>query len=301
MESKFSYTVIGVFVLLLSAAMIGVIFWLYGGGQYQHDYKKYLAYFDESVTGLNVNAPVRYRGVAVGRVLGIGLAPDGSGRVLLQLSVDETVPVKVDTFATLRMQGLTGLAQVELAGGSAEAPVVKAKPPEQYPVIVTKPSLMTRLDTAVSNVLANLNKTAENVNALTDAEMRASLKRAFANVETTTRVLAEQMPVLESTLKSAAATSAEVGKLAKRLNQTAGAVEKMADDIAKTSGATRGAMEDARSGLNQFSGQTLPEVNALVGEMRDLAGSLRRVSGELQQDPSALVFGRPAPKPGPGE
>ena len=301
METKFSYTVIGVFVLLLGAALIGAVFWLYAGGQYQHDYKKYLAYFDESVAGLNANAPVKYRGVAVGRVTDIALAPDGSGRVQLQLVVDETVPVKEDTFAMLRMQGLTGLAQVELSGGSATAALLQARSPEKYPVSPTRPSLITRLDTAVTSVLGNLNKTTENVNALTDAEMRASLKRAFANMESMTRALAEQMPALEATLHNAAATSAEVTKLAKRLGQTAVAVEKMADDIAKTSGATRGAMDDARSGLNQFSGQTLPEVNALVGEMRDLAGSLKRVSGELQQDPSALGFGRPAPAPGPGE
>lgn len=301
METKFSYTVIGVFVLLLGAALVGVIFWLYVGGQYQRAYHDYLAYFDESVSGLNVNAPVKYRGVAVGRVAEIGLAPDGSGRVQLQLSLDGTVPVKEDTFATLRMQGLTGLAQVELSGGSSQAPALTAKGRQKYPVIPTKPSLIARLDIAVSNVLTNLNKTTENVNALTDADMRASLKRAFANMEMTTRALAEQMPVLQATLNNAAATSVEVGKLAKRLNQTAGAVEKMADDIAKTSSVTRGAMEDARSGLSQFSGQTLPEINALVAEMRDLSVGLKRVSGELQQDPSALVFGRPAPKPGPGE
>jgi phospholipid/cholesterol/gamma-HCH transport system substrate-binding protein len=290
-----------VFVLLLGAALIGIVFWLYAGGSYEHRTHRYYALFDESVAGLNANAPVRYRGVAVGRVAEIRLAPDGSGRVRLELTLDESAPIKEDTVAVLRMQGLTGLVQVELSGGSADSPPLKAKPPHKYPVIATKPSLVTRLDTAVSQVLANLNKTAENVNALTDAEMRASLKRAFANVETTTRVLAEQMPVLEETLKNAATTSAEVGKLAKRLNQTAAAVEKMADDIAQTSGAARGAVEEARGGLGQFSSQTMPEVNALVMEMRDLAASLKRVSGDLQQDPSALVFGRPAPKPGPGE
>lgn len=301
MESRFRYTVIGVFVLLLGAALIGIVFWLYAGGQYEQRYARYYAFFDESVAGLNANAPVKFRGVAVGRVLEMGLASDGSGRVQLLLSLNEAAPVKEDTVAMLRMQGLTGLVQVELSGGSPDAPALKAKPPYKYPVIATKPSLLTRLDTAVTGVLANLNKTAENINALTDAEMRQSLKRAFANVETTTRVLAEQMPVLEATLKSTAVTSAEVGKLAKRLNQTAGAVEKMADDIAKTSGVTRGALEDARSGLNQLGSQTVPEFNALVTEMRDLAGSLKRVSGELEQNPGGLLFGRPAPKPGPGE
>lgn len=301
MESRFSYTLVGIFVLALGAALVGVAFWLYAGGEYPRQYNRYQAYFDESVAGLNQNAPVRYRGVSVGRVAEIGLAPDRSGRVRLLLDLEQATPVKEDTVATLRMQGLTGLAQVELSGGSSDSPPLTARPPEKYPVIQTRPSLMTRLDTAVTSVLNNLNKTAENVNALTDAEMRASLKRTLANVEATTRVLAQQMPVLEATLKSTAAASVEVGKLAQRLGQTAGAVETMANDIAKTSGATRGVLEDARSGFSQFGSQTLPEVNALLTEMRDLSASLRRVSHELEQNPSSLVFGRPPAKPGPGE
>ncbi len=301
MESRFSYTLVGIFVLALGAALVGVAFWLYAGGEYPRQYNRYQAYFDESVAGLNQNAPVRYRGVSVGRVAEIGLAPDRSGRVRLLLDLEQATPVKQDTVATLRMQGLTGLAQVELSGGSPDSPPLTARPPEKYPVIQTRPSLMTRLDTAVTSVLNNLNKTAENVNALTDAEMRASLKRTLANVEATTRVLAQQMPVLEATLKSTAAASAEVGKLAQRLGQTAGAVETMANDIAKTSGATRRVLEDARSGFSQFGSQTLPEVNALLTEMRDLSASLRRVSHELEQNPSSLVFGRPPAKPGPGE
>ena len=116
MESKFNYTVLGIFVLLLGAALIGIVFWLYGGGQYGHRANNYYAFFDESVSGLNVNAPVRYRGVAVGRVAEIGLAPDGSGRVRLILSLDDVAPIKEDTVATLRMQGLTGLAQLSCRG-----------------------------------------------------------------------------------------------------------------------------------------------------------------------------------------
>jgi phospholipid/cholesterol/gamma-HCH transport system substrate-binding protein len=301
MESRFSYTLVGIFVLLLGAALVGVAFWLYAGGEYERHYSRYAAYFDESVAGLTQNAPVRYRGVSVGRVAEIGLAPDRSGRVRLLLDLEQTTPVKEDTVAMLRMQGLTGLAQVELSGGSPDSPSLRARPPEKFPVIQTRPSLMTRLDTAVTSVLSNLNQTAENINALTDAEVRASLKRTLANVEATTRVLAQQMPVLEATLKNTAATSAELGGLAQRLGQTAGAVENMANDIAKTSGATRGVLEDARSGFNQFGSQTLPELNALVAEMRDLSASLKRVSNELERNPSSLVFGRPPAKPGPGE
>jgi phospholipid/cholesterol/gamma-HCH transport system substrate-binding protein len=307
-ESKFSYTLAGAFVLLLGAALIGVVFWLYAGGQYEHAYRKYYAYFDESVAGLNVNAPVKYRGVEVGRVLALELAPDGSGRVRLLLNLEESAPVREDTVATLRMQGLTGLAQVELSGGSATSRPLKAIPPNEYPVIPTTPSLMTRLDAAITTTLANLNKTSENITALTDEETRRSIKRTLANVEAATRALAEQAPAMGAmfksttrTMESAAATSAQLNKLIAHLDQTSTAIDKLAVDISKTNGVARETLEDARNGVDQFGTQTLPEINALVGEMRDLAGSLKRVSRELEQNPNALVFGRKAARPGPGE
>ena len=81
METKVNYTIVGVFVLLLGGALFGVALWLSAGGQFQRDQQRYHAYFDESVAGLNRNAPVRYRGVEVGRVIDIKLATDESGRV----------------------------------------------------------------------------------------------------------------------------------------------------------------------------------------------------------------------------
>ncbi|MEO1766992.1 MlaD family protein [Thiobacter aerophilum] len=301
MESRFSYTLVGAFVLLMGAALVGVVFWLYAGGLREPPARVYYAYFDESVAGLNVNAPVKYKGVTVGRVTEIELAPDGSGRVRLVMSLDERAPIRSDTVATLRMQGLTGLMQVELTGGSPDAPPLAARAPDKVPVIPTRPSLMTRLDTAVSTVLANLNRGTENLNALTDEATRRQLRQILANVETSTRLLAQQMPVLEATLKSTSAAGQEVAHLAQRLQQTAGRVERMADEITRVLSHASGATQALQTGMTQLAGQTLPELDALLIEMRELAQSLRRASSELERQPSSLVFGRPVSRPGPGE
>ncbi len=301
MESRFSYTVVGVFVLLFGAALVGVVFWLYAGGPAEARQRIYHAYFDESVAGLTVNAPVTYKGVTVGRVLDIGLAPDGSGRVRVVLSLEETAPVRTDTVATLRMQGLTGLVQVELSGGSPGAPRLEARPPETVPVIPTQPSLITRFDTALTAVLADVDRAAGNVAAITDADSRRALRRTLDSVERSARLIADQMPAVEATLRQAAGASAEVAGLVRRLEQTAASVERMAGQATRLASAGRAAVEEAHAGVAQLKGQTLPEVNALLGEMRALAADLRRMSAELERQPGSLVWGRPAPAPGPGE
>lgn len=308
METKVNYTIVGIFVLLLGGALIGVAVWLSEGGQYRHDQQKYHAYFDESVAGLNRNAPVRFRGVEVGRVVDITLAPDHSGRVQVLMKINRDTPIKQDTFAKLKTQGLTGIASLELAGGSAQSKPLTKSAGQEYPVIATQHSFLKQLDTSVNSLIGNLTETTENINALTDEEMRKSIKRMIANLEGLTRMLAEQRPAIEAMLKnsgrtfeSSAQAAEDIGKLAKRLNQTAGVVETMATDVSAASRSFRATMDDTRQPMRDLSGQTLPELNALVVEMRELAVTMKRVGSEIEQQPEMLIFGRGQVRPGPGE
>jgi phospholipid/cholesterol/gamma-HCH transport system substrate-binding protein len=76
METKVNFVVVGVFVLVLSTALIAGVLWLTSGKYYRTAYDIYQTYMIEPVAGLNVNAPLRYRGVDVGRVRRIALAPE---------------------------------------------------------------------------------------------------------------------------------------------------------------------------------------------------------------------------------
>ena len=308
MEAKVNYTVVGLFVVALGVAFAGVVFWLSSGGLTQRHFEKYVSYFDESVAGLNLNSTVRYRGVEVGRVIDIALAPDQSGRVQVIMKIQGATPIKDDTLATLKMQGLTGLTLVELSGGSATSKILQKKSDEPYPVIRTKYSLLKKLDSSVTTLIENMAQTSANLNELTDAEMRQSLKRIIVNLESLTRLLAEQKPVLQQvfknaghTLEATGKTAEEIGKLAKRMNQTVGALEKMSVELGGAGRSLNLTLEEARQPIRDLSGQTLPEVNAMVVEMRDLAATMKRLGNELEQNPEMLVFGRGAPKPGPGE
>jgi phospholipid/cholesterol/gamma-HCH transport system substrate-binding protein len=65
-----------------------------------------------------------------------------------------------------------------------------------------------------------------------------------------------------------------------------------------------GASDDARNTLKntkQFTSETLPEIQQLVTQLRDLTGSLQRISNELEQNPSMLLYGKQPAKRGPGE
>lgn len=308
METKVNYTIVGVFVLLLGAALIGGILWLSAGSKYNNAFDVYVAYLSESVSGLNVNAPVKYRGVEVGRVLEIALDPENPQRVRLMLGITHGTPIKTDTVATLRLQGLTGIAYVELSGSTREAPPLTANPGQKYPVIATGPSLLARLDTAVSDLLTNLNGTAQNVNAILDEETRQSFKQALRDISRVTRTIADNREEIESGIHDAAQAAKELRKVTqdfsdvmKRVGKTADSLERMANDATKTSATARSTIEAAGGDLHRFTADTLPEAERVLVEVRELTASMRRVTEQLEQNPGVLLYGTEAPPPGPGE
>ncbi len=304
MEEKVNFAVVGAFVLVLSAALVGGVLWLSSGKYNSKVFDVYLTYMRESVSGLNVNAPVRYRGVNVGRVQSIRLAPENIEQVQLTLAIERGIPVKVDTVALVQSQGLTGLAYVELTGGSRDSPVLKTQDGENYPVIKSGPSMMKRLDTAVTALLTNLNRTSENFNALMDEDNRRAAKNALKDIEVLSRTLAARSATIDAGLASAARAmgntvrlTGELPPLVQRLQRSADAFDHMSNELAHAGTSASSTLDNTR----QFASDTLPQVRQLVIELQDLTGSLQRFSDELDQDPGMLLRGKAKARRGPGE
>ena len=121
-----NYPIVGLFVLVLGTALVAGVLWLASGGTFQKKFDLYLAIEDESVAGLNLNAPVKYNGVDVGKVRDIRLDPGNPERVNLLFAIERGTPIKEDTVAVLKTQGLTGIAYVELSGGARDAQPLRA-------------------------------------------------------------------------------------------------------------------------------------------------------------------------------
>ncbi|HEU0220061.1 MAG TPA: MlaD family protein [Gallionella sp.] len=307
MEEKVNFAVVGVFVLALSTALISGVLWLSSGESYRKIYDVYQTYMKESVAGLSLNASVRYRGVEVGRVQKIALAPGNVEQVQLTLDIERGTPVKTDTVAILQTYGITGLAFVELTGGSRDSPALKAQPGEKYPVIKAGTSLMTRLDSAITALLTNLTRTSDNLNALMDEDNRRAFKNTLADIKALSHTLAARSAAIDSSLANAARTmentarlTGELPQLSQRIQHSADAFDRMANELSLTGASASSALANASSTLDDTR-ETLPEVRQLVMELRDLTASLRRFSGELEQNPGALVYGKAAAKRGPGE
>ncbi|MBK5103195.1 MAG: MCE family protein [Burkholderiales bacterium] len=322
MEEKVNFALVGVFVLALGAALIAGVLWLSSGGAYRRAYDTYQTYMDESVSGLSRDAPVRYRGVEVGRVRRMALASAHVEQVQLTLDIERGTPVKQDTVAVLRVQGLTGIAYVELSGGSSASPELVARPGEAYPVIRSGPSLMVRLDSAITTLLTNLNRGSESLVALLDEGSRRDFKQTLADLRILSRTLAARSATIDTGLSNAARTlensarfSDDLPRLVERMQKSADGFDRMSSELARAGQSASAAMADAnatltgagntlagaRADLREAGAEIVPEMQLLLAELREVTASLRRISQQVEQNPRLLLFGKPAPGPGPGE
>ena len=303
-----NYALVGLFVLVLGAVLIAGVLWLASGGAFKQKYDLYLAVSDESVAGLNVNAPVKYNGVDIGKVRDIRLDPANQARVNLLFAIERGTPIKEDTVAVLKIQGLTGIAYVELSGGAQGSPPLLATAGNRYPLIPTKPSLSARLENVLTNVLAKLDSTSSSINAVLSDENKAAFKSALADIAAVTHTIAARKETLDAGIASAARTfdngaraTAQLGPVIDRIGRSADAVEKMGNEAALASTSAGKTVDAVGADVKRFTAETLPELERLLGEMNALSASLRRLSEKIEGGPGGLLLGRSPVQAGPGE
>ena len=267
MEDKVNYTLVGIFVLGLGAALVVAVLWLAAGLNTQKKYEPYQSVIKESVAGLSVAAPVKYLGVDVGKVSEIAIDPQNSRQVRVKFLIERGTPIKQDTEAVMKSQGLTGIAYIELSGGSVGSPPLLATSDVPVPLIRSKPSLSARLEDVLTSVLANVNRTAANLDAVLDAGNRAALKQTLADTASLVHALAAQQGTISAgiadgarTAKNAARASDRLGPAIERIAASADALRKMGSDISRTSDSASRTVDTAASGVQQIVTETLPEL-----------------------------------------
>lgn len=328
METRFNYAAVGLFVIAFGILGIAFSIWLLFGNP-NVSYDRYYVHMTESVSGLVEDASVTYLGVPVGRVKDIGLRPDKPSEVRLELEIRRDTPVKTDTTATLRAQGVTGLYYVELQGGTGEAPLLKDVSGDEVPVIESVPSMFAQLEFAATDLLDDITSVLDRLSALLSKENVGSITATLDNVEELSRVIADKRPQLDGAIDDASRSMADLrrltGGLAERMEEIdriitgfSTAADGMASvgedmpavmtdvkaitgELRETSRELNRLVSGGATGVKQFSSTTVTDINQMVYEMRNTLDSLNRVSRQLEENPNSLIFGEPQREPGPGE
>ncbi|HEX7815138.1 MlaD family protein [Dyella sp.] len=304
METRAHHVLIGTFTVVIVAAALLFALWLAKSSS-DRQFFEYEVVFNEAVTGLSQGSAVQYNGIKVGDVTHLRLDPADPRRVLAIIRLRGDTPVLKDTHAKLALTGVTGLAIIQLSGGTPGSPALVAAD-GQIPVIVADPSPLTKLLANGEDLMTNINEVVARASKLLSAENVAHIDQTLEHLDKATGVIADQREDIRELLrqlaiasKQANATLAQTQKLAGSANtlingQARQTLDSARDAMASLERATASLdriLNDNRDALNGGL-QGLNEVGPAVHELRDAASSLRGITRRIDENPAGYLLGR---------
>lgn len=315
MENKAHAFAAGIFVLVVTALLVGMVTWLMRDTVSTSRYEMTTT---DSVTGLQPQAAVRFKGVAVGKVLDIAFDPDKPGNVLVQIAVDRNAPVTQATFATLAFQGVTGLSFVQLDddGSSTQPP---APGPNGPPRIPLKPNALGQLQDMASDLVEKVGQATDRVNQMLGPDNQAALSATLTELGAAAKSINQLARNTDKTIQSqfgpgkadfsalakqTSGTLTTIGEAAAQVRVTAANLNTTVGDLTK--GVERvtgpgGVVDRMSEGANTVTSTTLPRIQNLTEDASRTIRRLDRIANSLSENPQAFIYGSGTVPPGPGE
>ncbi|MFO1105153.1 MAG: MlaD family protein [Amaricoccus sp.] len=263
METRANYVLIGAFTLAGILGALGFFVWL-ANSQVDREFAYYNVLFD-NVSGLTVAGNVSFNGVSVGQVTSIDLYDKDPSKVIVGIQVAQRTPVKTDTTAQLKSQGVTGMSFIEMAGGSPDAPRL-----EQHAVIVAQRSVVQALSEDAPNLLKEAITLLHSVQGFVGPDKQEYVAGILRNLDAASGKLETALGDFSSVTKTVASASDQIGAFTARLDEIGGSVEATLDKARGTLDVAKGAFSQAEATLATATttliraGTTFDSANAVI-------------------------------------
>ncbi len=304
METRAHHVLIGLFTVIVMAAALLFALWLTKSSS-DRQFSYYEVVFNEAVTGLSVGSAVQYNGIKVGDVTQLKLDAKDPSKVLAQIRLGGDTPVKQDTHARLALTGVTGLAVIQLSGGSAQSTPLTGHD-GQVPVIVADPSPLSRILANGEDLVVNINEVVARASELLSRENMDRVGRTLDHLDKATGAIADQREDIRQLLQQLALASKQANETLAQTDLLVRHANGLIDNQARTTlDSAKNAMaslERSTARIDQLlsdnSGalnggmQSLGELGPAVRELRDAAGSLRGITRRLDDNPAGYLLGR---------
>jgi phospholipid/cholesterol/gamma-HCH transport system substrate-binding protein len=297
METRSNHVLVGSVTLALLAGLLVFIVWL--AGLSNQATKCFDIYFSQGVEGLNKGSAVNFQGVPVGQIEKISLLPERPEFVWVRIQVDAQTPILQGTTAQINGVGFTGVSEIALEGAVKGANALTQVGPQGCPVIPASSGGLGALLNSAPELIDRIQRLTERLTELLSDRNQNAVSDILENVEKTTDVLAQRAPDLADAIGDARIAARQAGITAQRVGVLADSTNRLvneqgkpaAEDLRKAIAAVQRSAEnldamvaDARPGVQSFSKNTLPEVNRLVRDLRELSTSLKGFSERLNEE-----------------
>jgi phospholipid/cholesterol/gamma-HCH transport system substrate-binding protein len=311
METRSNHVLVGAVVLILLAVLALFTVWIARlGGATE---KEYDIFFKQSVDGLAKGSAVTYSGVPSGQVKSIQLWRNDPQFVRVRIAVNQDTPILQGTAATVQ-GSFTGTSTISLDGARKGAPPIlcpendmASQCPYGVPVIPTRTGGIGAILNSAPQLLERLSTLTERLTGLLTDKNQASIAGILDNTDRLTDALADRGPEIAATLAQTRIAIQQAGVAAEQIGALAATTNGiLAEDVKPTMAnlnetirsarqsteTLNGAIQDARPGLQTFSKRTVPEINQLVLDLRQMSASLASVAEKVDRQGAGSLIGQ---------
>jgi len=309
MERNANYALVGLSTLILTVALVVFVVWL-ARVRINAEYDLYDIVFQGPVRGLNEGGEVHFNGIKVGEVTKIALDKFNPRNVIARVRVTEDVPIRVDSYATLEPQGITGLNYVQITAGTGARPLLKeADQPrcdrlglgrDCIPVIKSQRSAIQDLLEGGGTVLTRTIEALDRVNRVLSDQNIKTFSASLSDAQAFTAELRERKAIIADAQSALQRIDTAADEIAKLSASTRGVVDgdgkRAIANLADAADEARAAAKDARAMIDRLQGPTadfatngLPQVTSAVIQLQSTAESLERLINEVQANPTGAL------------
>jgi phospholipid/cholesterol/gamma-HCH transport system substrate-binding protein len=304
MERNANYALVGLTSALLVIGMIVFSVWL-AAFKFNQDYDYYDIIFKGPVRGLSQGGEVHFNGIKVGEVTRISLDTVDPTQVIARAKLTSDVPIRVDSYATLEPQGITGVNYVQITAGTPSKRLLKRMVHKgQVPRIPSEPGVLSDLLASGGNVLARAVEALDRVNRVLSEDNIKRISGMLDNVQATTAELRERKAIIadaQRALQSADHAAQQISELAASSNalvdgdgrQIMAKLGNAATDIEAAARDLRTMMGKLEGPTGDFATTGLQQITSAGASLEQAADSFDRILGEVQQSPQGL-FNKPS-------
>ncbi len=304
MEKNANYALVGASSLILFVGLLIFVVWL-ARLQFNRDYDIYDILFQGPVRGLSQGGEVHFNGIKVGEVTKIALDRTNPTRVIARVRVTSDVPIRIDSYATLEPQGITGVNYIQITAGTPSKPLLKdTVPRSEIPVIRSQRSTLSDLLEGGGTVLTRTIEALDRVNRVLSDQNIKTFSTALADTQAVTAELRQRKTIIadaQKAIQDIDATSQQITKLTSDADEMInGDGRRTLKNVADVTAEAKETVASANAMLAKLQGPTadfanngLPQATAALVELQKTAQSLDRLLNELQTSPRG-VLGKPA-------
>jgi phospholipid/cholesterol/gamma-HCH transport system substrate-binding protein len=299
MENRSHALSAGLFLVLLCIGLVLAALRLTGNTA---DHVHYVIESRLPVSGLQQSAPVRMRGVDVGKVGAIRFSRDDPHLILIEIAVDPSTPINRGTYAKLGFLGITGLSYIQL-DDDGKQPEKLAPNANEAVRIAMRPSLLDVAGNDGQALLQDAAQAAKRVNTLLSDENVSELSATISNAKAASANIARLADDLQPTVKALTALTARADNTLQRIDPLLGNLTNLADEVRMRAGVADqiGRSADDMGHASQAIDAALPRLIGVFDEVTHSVRTMNRVLAGIEQRPQSVLFGPAPPLPGPGE